>query len=201
MRLGLFGGAFDPIHYGHLLLAECCREQHALDAVWLIPAAEPPHKRRPDLTPVERRLDMVELAIAGHAAFAVCRLEAERPGPSYTVDTLEALRIARPEDEFCLLLGADALAELPRWRGCERVIALASVIVANRGGESAATIASVRQSLPAANLLEADMPRIALCSRDLRERAARGASLRYRTPRAVEKYIETHGCYRSPAGS
>ena len=89
MRLGIFGGTFDPVHYGHLLLAECCREQCRLDAVWFLPAATPPHKQDRELTPAAQRIEMLELAIAGNPAFSVCRYEADRGGVNYTVDTLD----------------------------------------------------------------------------------------------------------------
>jgi nicotinate-nucleotide adenylyltransferase len=88
MRIGLFGGSFDPVHCGHLLLAECCREQCRLDAVWFLPAARPPHKQNQELTPAEHRIAMLELAVAGNPAFSVCRYETQRDGISYTVDTL-----------------------------------------------------------------------------------------------------------------
>ncbi len=202
MKLGLFGGAFDPVHYGHLVLAECCREQWQLDAVWFIPAAEPPHKRGGILAPIAQRLEMLELAIAGHAGFAVCRLEAERAGPSYTVDTLDRIRLTHRADELFLILGSDALAELPRWRGCDRVLELATIIAGSRGHSGEQEIENARRILPAVRLVVADMPHVELCSRDLRNRAAAGHSIRYRTPRAVEKYLETHGCYReSTAGT
>ena len=100
MRLGLFGGSFDPVHYGHLLLAECCREQCQLDEVWFLPAATPPHKQGRALTSGEQRIEMLELAIGGHEAFDVCRLEIERGGISYTVDTLAELARRIPRDSF-----------------------------------------------------------------------------------------------------
>src|SRR6185295_4732710 len=91
-RLGIFGGSFDPVHYGHLLLAECCREQCRLDEVWFVPAAVPPHKQGRELTPAEQRIEMLQLAIGGHTAFKVSRLEIDRGGVSFTVDTLAELR-------------------------------------------------------------------------------------------------------------
>lgn len=201
MRLGVFGGTFDPVHYGHLLLAECCREQCALDQVWFVPADVPPHKQQRTLTPGRQRVEMLELAIGGHPAFAVSRLELERGGVSYTVDTLRELHREDPSRELFLLLGADSLADLPDWREPRAICELATLAVVGRSGSAAADIAAAKardswQTLGPARLQAVDMPHIELSSSELRERAARGASLRYRTPRAVEKYIEAAHLYR-----
>src|SRR5262245_31066193 len=112
MRLGLFGGTFDPIHLGHLLLAEQCREQCKLDAVWFLPSANPPHKVGASITPAQQRVEMLQMAIAGHPEFAVSKLELERGGTTYTVDTLEQLRNEDAERELFFLIGADSLADL-----------------------------------------------------------------------------------------
>ena len=112
MRLGLFGGTFDPIHLGHLILAEQCREAVALDRVWFVVTASPPHKSG-DRTPVAHRLEMARLAVAGHPAFEVSEIEAKRPGPHYSVETLRALREARPADDFFFLIGADRPSTAP----------------------------------------------------------------------------------------
>ena len=120
MRLGLFGGTFDPIHFGHLILAEQCRETCALDRVWFVVAGAPPHKPG-DRTAVAHRLEMVRIAIAGHPAFAVSEIETMRPGPHYSVETLDAVRRERPEDELFFLIGADSLADFPGWREPDRI--------------------------------------------------------------------------------
>ncbi|HVC96206.1 MAG TPA: nicotinate-nucleotide adenylyltransferase [Pirellulales bacterium] len=202
MRLGLFGGTFDPVHYGHLLLAESCREACRLDAVWFVPAAHPPHKQQYPLTPARQRTEMLELAIGGNEAFTVSQLEIERGGVSYTVDTLEALRSEQPERELYFLLGADTLADLPHWREPGRICALALPLVVRRGGidlpdfdclapfVSPARLTEIRQSL-------VPMPGIELSSREIRRRARAGLSIRYQTPRAVEKYIETSRLYQA----
>ena len=116
MRLGIFGGSFDPVHYGHLLLAESCREQCRLDEVWFVPAAAPPHKRSRELTAGQHRIEMLRLAVGGHAAFQVSTLEIERGGLSYTVDTLAEIQQHQPAAELFLLMGADSLVDLPSWR-------------------------------------------------------------------------------------
>src|SRR5258705_13340871 len=106
MRVGVFGGTFDPVHYGHLLLADCCREQLRLDQVWFLPAAVPPHKQERTLAPAVARAEMLELAIGGHEAFAVCRLEIERGGINYTADTLARIQAEDPTRELFFLMGA-----------------------------------------------------------------------------------------------
>jgi nicotinate-nucleotide adenylyltransferase len=116
MRLGLFGGTFDPIHLGHLILAEQCREACELERVWFIVAGEPPHKRGLERTPVSHRLEMARLAVAGNSSFEVSDIEAVRPGPHYSVETLAEIRRLRPDDELFFLIGADSLVDLPTWR-------------------------------------------------------------------------------------
>lgn len=201
MRIGLFGGTFDPVHLGHLLLAECCREEVALDAVWFLPAAVPPHKQRADLTPAAQRIEMLELAVGGYLAFSICRYEVDRGGVNYTAETLAQLRQDNPADEF-LPPGADMFHDLPRWREPARVCELALPVAVYRAGEPPLDF-NVLQGIATAEQIEAmrrlavEMPAIGISASDLRRRVATGRSIRYRTPRAVEKYIETHGLYRT----
>lgn len=200
MRLGLFGGTFDPVHYGHLLLAEYCREQCPLDYVWFLPAALPPHKRTRELTPGRQRAEMLELAIGGHEAFQVCRLEVERGGVSYTVDTLAQLRANQPEAQLVFLLGADALADLPTWREPQRICELATPVVVRRPGAPEPDLDALAPFMAPAKLErvrrhQVEMPQVELASREIRRRVAAGLSIRYQTPRAVEKYIETARLY------
>jgi nicotinate-nucleotide adenylyltransferase len=201
MRLGLFGGTFDPVHIGHLLLAEYCREQCRLDAVWFVPAAEPPHKQRPNLTPAQQRIEMLELAIGGHEAFSVCTREVERGGVSYTVDTLGDLAAEDFGRQLYFLLGGDSLADLPHWREPARVCELALPVVVARPGSPPADYDSLRGLVSPARLAEirahqVEMPQIGISSREIRRRIAAGLSIRYQTPRAVEKYIETARLYK-----
>src|SRR5688500_10806095 len=121
MRLGLFGGTFDPVHYGHLLLAEACREQCRLDELWFVPAAVPPHKQERTLSPAKERVEMLRLAVGGHPAFSVSTLEIDRGGVSYTVNTLDAVRLSRPEATLFFPMGADSLVDLPTWREPRRI--------------------------------------------------------------------------------
>ena len=201
MRLGLFGGSFDPVHYGHLLLAECCREQCRLDAVWFLPAAVPPHKQDRALTPAVERIEMLELAIAGNFAFSVCRYETDRGGVNYTVDTLTHLREEDPSRELFFLLGADMLLDLPHWRDAARVCELAVPVVVHRPGCGPVDFECLRgivgpERIELMRRHQVEMPEIGTSSTELRHRISLGQSIRYRVPRAVEMYIETHGLYR-----
>jgi nicotinate-nucleotide adenylyltransferase len=203
MRLGILGGTFDPVHYGHLLLAESAREQCRLDQVWFLPAAIPPHKQGHVLSDVEQRIEMLELAVAGNPAMIVSRLEADRGGVTYTVETLEALRAEDPQRELLFLMGADSLADLPNWREPARICELTIPVVVRRAGQ-AVDYSRLAELVPAQRLElfrqhQVEMPAIELSSHDIRDRVGRGQSILYRTPRAVEKYIETHGLYRPAA--
>jgi nicotinate-nucleotide adenylyltransferase len=206
MRIGVFGGTFDPVHLGHLILAEQCREQGRLDEVWFVPAAQPPHKSHYAITPFRHRAEMLRLATAGHPAFRVNELENERPGPSYTVVTLDELSKAHAGVEWFLLVGSDTLADLHEWRDPAGVVRRAGLLVMARGGEPVLSADELRASLglPAGERLSVEVvaaPRIEISSRDLRGRAAARRSLRYMVPRAVECYIEEKGLYRDGAAT
>lgn len=202
MRLGLFGGSFDPVHYGHLLLAECCREQCRLHQVWFVPAHAPPHKQR-QLTDGARRAEMLELACGGQPAFGVCRLELERGGTSYSVETLERVRQLEPASELFFLLGADSLADLPNWREPARICELATLVVVARPGSAPPSFETLT-GLATPERIEhfrrhvVEMPQVDFRSRVLRQRTAQGQSIRYRTPRAVEQYIHANRLYAEP---
>lgn len=207
MRLGVFGGTFDPVHQGHLLLGECCREQLALDEVWFLPAAVPPHKQTQSISPGAARVEMLELAISGHERFRVSAYEVERGGVSFTVDTLAHFKAQDPACELFFLMGADSLRDLPQWREPARICELATPVVVYRASGAAQDPiesldwSGLEQIVGAVRVAEirrhqVAMPRFDLSSRDLRQRVAAGQSIRYRTPRAVEKYIETAGLYR-----
>jgi nicotinate-nucleotide adenylyltransferase len=208
MRLGIFGGTFDPVHYGHLLLAESCREQLGLESVWFLPAAVPPHKQDRELTPGTQRCEMLELAIGGHPTLVVSAYEIERGGVNYTVDTLAHLKHQDASRELFFLMGADSLRDLPLWKEPARICQLATPVAVGRsGGGSAGAAQEPLDLTPLDRLLPAErlqairshavhMPRIDLSSSDIRRRVAAGQSIRYRTPRAVEEYIETHRLYR-----
>jgi nicotinate-nucleotide adenylyltransferase len=195
MRLGLFGGTFDPVHVGHLILAEQCREACGLDWVWFVVAGEPPHKRG-DRTALLHRLEMVRIAIAGHSAFEASDLEGKRPGPHYSVDTLTAVRHERPGDELFFLVGADSVVDLPTWRDPAGIARLATIVVVNRPGIEEIEPAALPDFGPEAKPLQlVTIPPIGIASSDLRKRLAEGKSIRYMVPRGVEAYIDANGLY------
>ena|SRR5579885_233580 len=201
MRVGVFGGTFDPVHLGHLILAEHCREQARLDQVWFVPAARPPHKLDRPLTRFDQRAEMLALALAGNPAFRVNELEKDRPGPSYTADTLAELHRRHPADEFCLLVGSDTLADLPAWHAPEEVVRLAELVVVARPDHPVPDAAEVRAALRLAEgqtlrYQVVRSPLIDISSRELRRRVGEGKSIRYQVPRAVECYILEKRLYR-----
>lgn len=194
MRLGLYGGTFDPIHLGHLILAEQCREACALDQVWFVVAGAPPHKPG-QRTAVSHRLEMARIAVAGHPAFEVSEIEARRPGPHYSVETLAEIHRERPGDELFFLIGADSLGDLPTWRQPQEIARLATIVVVNRPGIDPA--ASLPDLGPGTRpLASVAIPPIGIASHDLRRRLAEGRSIRYLVPRGVEAYINAQGLYR-----
>jgi len=199
MRLGIYGGTFDPVHLGHLLLAEQCREACRLDQVWFIPAGSPPHKPEHAITPGKMRAEMLEFAVAGQPEYTVSRREVKRSGPSYTVETLRELRQEHPEDELFFLVGADSLADLPHWREPREIATLATLVVVNRGNAPLPQLESLVPHLgreAVDRILVVSMPGIDLSSSDIRRRVREGRSIRYMTPRAVEQYIRTNSLYR-----
>ena len=205
-RVGVFGGTFDPVHLGHLVLAEQCREQGRLDEVWFVPAGVPPHKQGLAISRFEQRVEMIELAIAGNPAFRVEPIEAERPGPNYTADTLEELKRRQPATDFFLLIGSDSLADLPGWYEPRRIVASAGLLVMLRAQYPARPPEELRAALalPASVPLRVEWvqapPLIDIASRDLRRRSAEGRSIRYLVPRAVEIYIADKHLYRDSTG-
>jgi nicotinate-nucleotide adenylyltransferase len=196
MQLGLFGGTFDPVHLGHLVLAEQCREACELDRLWFVVAGEPPHKPG-GRTAVRHRLEMVRIATAGHPKFLVSEIEATRPGPHYSVETLESVHRQSPDEDLFFLIGADSLAELVTWRQPARIAQLATIVVVNRPGIEESPPQSLPDFGPSAHrLLTVTIPAIGISSTDLRQRLAEGRSIRYLVPRGVEAYIEANALYR-----
>ena len=198
MRVGVFGGTFDPVHLGHLAAAEEATELLALDEMLFVPAGQPWFKAGEPVTDAEHRLNMVSLAVESNPRFRVCDLEVDRPGPSYTVDTLEQLHDAtQPGTELFLVLGMDALAEIHRWRCPARVFELASVVGVARPG-AAFDPEALSGIFPSAadHVIMLDVPLVDVGATELRRRAASGRSLRYLVPENVEQYIREHGLYR-----
>lgn len=196
MRIGILGGTFNPPHLGHLVCAQEAYLQLRLEKVFLIPASIPPHKPITDEPGIEHRLEMCRLAIAGDDRFAVSDIEARREGPSFTVDTLEALHANQPQSEFFLIVGGDVAAGFTSWREPERVLALATLAIAERPGTSRA---EVQRSLGLLTSGERarffDMPAIEISSTMLRDRARQGGPTRYLVPDAVRDYIDRHRLY------
>ena len=191
MQLGLFGGTFDPIHVGHLILAESCRETLGLDRVWFVVAGSPPHKAG-GRTAVAHRVEMVRLAIAGNLGFEVSEVEARTPGPHYSVETLEQVRRDRPDDELSFLIGADSLVDLPHWREPARIMELARLVVVNRPGFSPPPFDPPPGARP---IVHVDVPPIGIASHAIRRCLREGRSVRYQVPHAVKAYIDAHGLY------
>jgi nicotinate-nucleotide adenylyltransferase len=199
MRIGLFGGTFDPIHVGHLILAERCRDEAGLDAVWFLPSFRPPHKPDRKVSAFEHRCEMVAASIAGQSAFRVELIEADLPPPSYTAETLTALHARYPETEFHLILGADSLIDLPHWYKPQSVLAQAGLIVVPRPGVelwTAERLAAALHLTPIeVRMRTVPCPLIDIASRDLRRRVADGKSIRFLVPREVEAVIQERKLY------
>lgn len=194
MRIGIFGGSFDPVHWGHLILAEQCREQARLEQVWFLPAAHHPFKAQANVATFEQRVAMLRLAIEGVTGFEICEIERELPAPTYTVQVLDALASRHRNHEWFFLVGGDALAELPTWHEPARIAASATIVAMGRPGHPITDAAAYRQSLrlkPAdrLSLQVVDVPLIDLSSRDIRRRLGDGRSIRFMLPWAVERYI------------
>jgi nicotinate-nucleotide adenylyltransferase len=196
-RIGILGGTFDPIHYGHLAIAEEARQALQLDRVLFVPAAQQPLKRDAHTATPEQRFAMTQLACAPNATFEVSRIELDRPGPSFTLTTLEALQAARI-GELHFILGDDALADLARWHAAARVVELARIIAIGRPG-SAPDLTRILQALPALSerLTVLPGPALDISSTALRQRVTASQPIRYQTPDAVVAYIGEHGLYRS----
>lgn len=197
MRIGILGGTFNPPHLGHLICAQEAYLQLGLDRVTLIPARIPPHKPVEDEPGAEHRLELCRLAIRGdEERFEVSDLEIGRDGPSFTVDTLEELHSSAPDHELFLIVGGDIAAGLPDWHEPERVLSLATLAVAKRRGTSRAAVDGALSALRGGErTLFFRMPRIAISSTMLRERARTGRPIRYYVPDAVEGYIKRHRLY------
>lgn len=198
MKLGIFGGTFDPVHYGHLLLAETCRQELQLDSVRFIPAGSPPHKTTADITDGHARADMLRLAVSGYPEYVVDRRELKRRGPSYTVDTLAELKQEFPQAQLYFLMGADSLRDVPSWREPERITQLATIVAVNRPGLPVPDADVVRQwcgDVLAQRIQVLSMPGTDVAATDLRERIRNGKGLRFLTPKAVEAFIDEHRLY------
>ncbi len=190
--VGLFGGSFDPIHHGHLIVGRAVAETLGLDELRFMPAGEQPFKRGRHVASADERAAMVALAVAGESGLALERCEVDRPGPSFTVDTLRELRRREPGRDFTLVVGADATRDLNQWREAESLPALARIVAVARPGAPR----------PDSTLVErvVEVPAVDLSATEIRRRVAEGRSIRYLVPDAVAEFIATHGLYRDGDG-
>ena len=187
--VGVFGGSFDPVHFGHLIVVRAVAEAANLAEVRFVPAREQPLKAGTHGAPAADRAAMLDRAVAGEACFRVERLELDRPGPSYTVDTLRELRAREPGHRFALLLGADAARDLPQWKEAAALPGLATLVVFARPG------AAVPAGLPDRTVV-VEAPQVDISATAIRARVRAGRSIRYLVPEAVADYIATHRLYR-----
>ena len=204
VKLGVFGGTFDPVHVGHLIVAEEARERLGLDRVLFVPAGQPWFKTERPVSAVHHRMAMVEAAVAANPSFEVSDMEVAREGPSYSVDTLAELRGCSGDgSELYVLLGIDALGEIDRWNEPARVFELARVVGLSRPGSqafAAGTLEAIKAGASQEVILM-EGPLIGISGTDIRERVSLGRSIKYRVSDVVEAYIYKHGLYRSPARS
>lgn len=194
MKVGIFGGTFDPIHLGHLILAEQALQSASLDQVWFIPAGEPPHKKEKRITPAHHRVKMVELAIADQPTFRLSLIELERSGPSYTIDTVQALVEKYTNDQFFLLIGADMVKDLPNWYKIKEILQFVQVIALGRPGVDLGELSPT--ILNRVTWIE-EAIETNISSTYIREQIQKGRSVKYIVPDAVGQYMKEHRLYGS----
>lgn len=196
-RIGVFGGTFDPVHLGHLIIAEELRYQLQLDCVLFLPARQPPHKTDRAITTEAHRVTMLELALAGNPFFTVSTVDLDRPGPSFTADSLEILHRNVPESTLYFLMGEDSLRDLPTWHDPSRIARQAYLGVALRPDVRLDVEAVVRQVPEARERIEmVSVPLIGISSQSIRQRVREGLPIRYQVPLEVERYIDRQRLYR-----
>jgi nicotinate-nucleotide adenylyltransferase len=209
VNIGVLGGTFDPIHMGHLVIAEEARIKLGFSEVLFVPAGQPWLKSDRNITPAVHRVEMVRRAIADNPHFKLCTLEIDRHGPSYTVDTLTMLRKQLgSEASLFFILGRDTLAELPLWKEPQKLAQLCRLVVAPRlvlseaEGSSTKDLKHLETAIPGLldKVIQLDMPVIGISSSEIRQRIAQGLSIRYLVPPEVEKYITEHKIYQTSAG-
>jgi nicotinate-nucleotide adenylyltransferase len=202
-RIGVIGGTFDPIHYGHLAAAEEARVRVNLEKVLFVVALLPPHKLDEDVTPVEHRLAMVRLGIASNPHFEISLVDVDRPGPSFTVDTISMLQEQwGPDTELFFVMGLDSLVEVPTWHQPERLIRLCHLVAVSRP-RFEVDMRQLEASVPgiSSRVEIIDMPEVDISSSDLQRRVKEGLPIKYQVPEAVERYIIEHRLYEQSAGS
>ncbi|AQS59933.1 nicotinate-nucleotide adenylyltransferase [Desulforamulus ferrireducens] len=196
----LMGGTFDPIHYGHLVVAEEVRQQFSLSKVLFIPAARPPHKTDKIISDPIHRVNMTRLAIASNPYFDVSTLEVERQGLSYTIDTVKEIKKIYGVEKVYFITGADAVLEILSWKNAEELLSICTFIAATRPGYDLHQLADTLKLLPKEvlkNILPLEVPALSISSSDIRRRVKEGKSIKYLLPEAVEQYIFNTKIYQS----
>jgi nicotinate-nucleotide adenylyltransferase len=200
MKIGILGGTFDPIHLGHLLMAELAREELGLSQVLFVPAGDPPHKQDVEKTSAFHRRAMVERAIADNPHLTLSLVDLERSGPHYTTDTVRLIwaQFALSTDDCFLIIGGDSLVDLPTWHNAAELVTLCRLAVAHRPGFRP-DLTHLEATIPglSARLDWVEMPLIGVSSSDIRARVKAGQSIRYQVAEEVREYIEQHGLYQS----
>lgn len=199
MKVGVLGGSFDPIHYGHLVAAEEVRYQLQLPQILLVPAGQPPHKVSRTISPVEHRMAMAHLAISSNPHFRLSRVDVDRPGPHYSVDTVALLRKELgPDAEIHFIVGLDSLIEMAMWREPARLLRTCRVVGVTRPGyEDLSKLAPEIRQAGAGRIVIVQIPALNISSSDLRRRVREGRPIKYQLPEAVEEYIYKNGLYVS----
>lgn len=198
-RVGLLGGTFDPIHVGHLMMAEAVRSEYGLEKVIFIPAAVPPHKLNRHIAPAEDRYQMVLLATKSNPYFEVSDIELKRPGPSYSIDTVHAFLEEYGEDtDFFFIIGADVIPDMGTWNRIEKLLEICEFVAAQRPGckPDSEELRARFGELVAKHIHTLETPEFEVSSTDIRERLRKGHSIRYIVPPEVEEYIYQKGLYR-----
>ena len=200
MDIGVLGGTFDPVHLGHLIIAEEVREQLKLDKVLFVPSAHPWLKEKRIITPAEHRVSMLRLALSSNPHFQISMVDVEREGPSYTVDTLSDLKRQFGDSvSFFFIMGWDSLRDLHLWKDPARIIQQCRLVAVGRPGSAKPRLSALEAVLPGISkrLLLLQKPLIGISSSEVRQRVARGLSIKYLVPEVVEGYIREKGLYRS----
>ena len=187
-KIGILGGTFNPVHFGHLILAEQVRGQLGLDRVIFVPAFMPPHKSNREVIPARHRFEMLRLAAGNNKDFSVSDIEIRRKGKSYTVDTLRQIKKRYPHAELFFICGSDLVSEIPSWKNVDEIYALASFVLARRPGYG--------RRLSGRPFIKISVAQVDISSSLIRRLRREGLSIRYLTPNNVVKYIERHRLYQ-----
>lgn len=196
--LAIMGGTFDPIHYGHLVVAEQVRHSFGCDKIIFVPAAIPPHKTDNIITEAADRLALTKLAVASNPRFEVSTIEIERPGPSYTIDTVQDIKKRYQPENLYFITGADAVLEILSWKDVDKLLSACKFIAATRPGYDLSNLHQKLRTLPKKhlkNIISFYVPSLAISSTDIRKRIRCGEPIKYLLPEAVERYIYDHLLY------